>query len=513
MAQPSRQTGGNTGGVVGSGGRSRTKLKVTPEAILLGVFIIWLVGCVQFYRIGMLQQLPQHGEGRENNFVSGRESMSEARGDGASAAELKRSGNINDDNFPEHYMTFSTACSSSQNWQSFLFFYYAHKVSQPGYVIRIASGCSQQQQDELIRFHETTISKLSSKFSVHFTPDYARISGDNYKYYNKPFGIQHWMMHGLRYEENKDKFEDAIIMILDPDMILLRPLTYDFTESNVMIRRSKLGPPKIRKVIHGQPWASLYGFSNGPFRIDLKHVFADHADSPALHVPGDDQVANYAGGPPYMATGRDMFAIVNKWCELVPRVHHVYTHLLGEMYGWSLAAAHLRLPHTLAESFMISATQVESGEGWPLIDSLEDDEICEFSTLREKEDKLPYVIHFCQSYWVGKWFIGKYRLDKEFLSCEKSLLLEPPSDINQWHYDFFIKPGGKPYGEKVNIGTATAKREQFMICQMIVRLNDAAKWYKDQTCEKGKANYDKSFIFHHSLDPDNNEGGEKKSRY
>ena len=52
-----------------------------------------------------------------------------------------------------------------------------------------------------------------------------------------------------------------------------------------------------------------------------------------------------------------------------------------------------------------------------------------------------------------------------------------------------------------------------MVSQMIARLNDAATWYKDQTCEKGTANYDKSFIFHHSLDPDNNEGGEKKAKW
>jgi hypothetical protein len=190
----------------------------------------------------------------------------------------------------------------------------------------------------------------------------------------------------------------------------------------------------------------------------------------------------------------------------------VYGALLGEMYGWSLAAAHLRLPHTLATSFMISATHIGSAEGWPLIDQLKDDERCEYSTLREKEYKLPYVIHYCQSYWVGKWFIGKYRLDKEFLSCEKPLLLEPPNDIGL-KYDYFIKPGGRPYGERITIGSDIAKREQFMICQIIARLNDAATWYKDQTCDKGQANYEKSFIFHHSLDPNSNEGGEKKTKW
>ncbi|KAL3817608.1 hypothetical protein ACHAXA_006497 [Cyclostephanos tholiformis] len=187
-------------------------------------------------------------------------------------------------------------------------------------------------------------------------------------------------------------------------------------------------------ITHGRPWASIYGFGDVPLRVDLKHVYANHTDSPALLVPTEEQINNYAGGPPYMSTRRDMFAIVNIWCELVPRVHHVYQALLGELYGWSLAAAHLRLPHTLATSFMISATGIR-GEGWPLIDQLKDDEVCEFSTSREKEVKLPYVVHYSQSYWLGKWFIGKYRLEKEFLSCEKPLLLEPPMTIHQSRWE------------------------------------------------------------------------------
>ncbi|KAL7528568.1 hypothetical protein ACHAXR_002511 [Thalassiosira sp. AJA248-18] len=516
MAPPARQSSRKIGASIQ---RKKSKLKIlAPEAILFGLFFIWLVVCVQFYRHGtdqtQQQEQPMQSAGKDaspSRLNAPDITNDNAGGSGSGSNAQSNTNNMYDKNFPEHYMTFSTACSPSQNWQSFLFFYYAHKVRQPGHVIRIASGCSEKQKEELIKIQENVISKLSDKFSVHFTPDYAKISGDNYKYYNKPFGMKHWLEHGLEYKENKDK--DAIIMILDPDMILLRPLTYDFTDSNVLIHHSKRGPPKIRKVMHGQPWASLYGFGDGPFRsVDLKHVFANHTDSPALKVTREEQGNNYPGGPPYMATGRDMFAIVQSWCELVPRVHDVYVHLLGEMFGWSLAAAHLGLPHTLSESFMISATQIGDGEGWPLIDVLNDDEISEFSTLKEKEDKLPYVIHYCQNYWLGKWFLGKYRLDSDFLSCEKPLLLEPPKDI-ALQYDFYIKPGGKPYGKKEKLRQSTAKREQFMISQMIARLNDAATWYKGLTCEEGTANYKKSFIFHHSLDPNNNEGGEKKAKW
>ncbi len=250
----------------------------------------------------------------------------------------------------------------------------------------------------------------------------------------------------------------------------------------------------------------------GPFRVDQKYVFANHTDSPALSVTADDKQNSFPGGPPYMATGKDMWSIVNAWCELVPRVHHVYEHLLGEMYGWSLGAAHVGLPHVLSESFMISATQIDQGEGWPLIDALNDEEVCLYSTTKENEDKLPYTMHYCQNYWLGKWFIGKYRLDSNFLSCETPLLMEPPHDIGK-KYDFFIRPGGNPYGKREKMQPRIVKREQFMICQMIARLNDAATWFKDNTCEEGTANYEKSFIFHHNLDPDNNEGGEKKAKW
>ena len=514
---------------------SKTKFSLlfNPETILFGLFFIWLVVCIQFYNGNSstkpLEQHQAHGQDQRSlnkagGSLSNRLKASAIKKNGVNNAVDVDTNSINintntaasdgrDGSFPDHYMTFSTACSPSQNWQSFLFFYYAHKVQQPGYVIRIASGCSESQQQELIKIHENVISKLSPNFSVHFTPDFARVSGDNYKYYNKPFGLQHWLEHGLQYKLNEKKLEDAIIMILDPDMILLRPLTYDFTESNVMIHRSNRGPPKIRKVMHGQPWASLYAFGDGPFRVDLKHVFANHTDSPALKTTHEERANNYPGGPPYMATGRDMYNIVKNWCQLVPRVHTVYKHLLGEMYGWSLAAAHLGLPHTLAESFMISSVDIGDGEGWALIDVLSDDDVCEYSTLKEKEDQLPYVIHYCQNYWLGKWFVGKYRLDSDFLSCDKPLLLEPPKDIGK-QYDFYIKPGGNPYGDKEKLRKTSVKREQFMVCQMIARLNDAAIWYKGQTCGEGdKVNLDKSFIFHHSLDPNNNEGGEKKAKW
>ena len=301
--------------------------------------------------------------------------------------------------------------------------------------------------------------------------------------------MKHWLEQGLSYSENVEKLEDAIIMVLDPDMILLRPLTYDFTGSNVLLhnangRRVPLTAPW--KVMHGRPRASHYVFGDGPFKLDLAHVFANHTDSPALRVSQVDAYTSYAGGPPYMATGRDMFAIVTVWCDLVPGVHSVYPQLLGEMFGWSLAAAHLDLPHYLADSFMVS--DLDSGrEGWPLIDDLDQADIWEGSSSKRKTEKLPYVLHYCQMYWIGDWLVSKYTIGSSFFSsCEHPLLREPPKDTG---------PVGAPRGvRKRRIRPTTLKRERFMICQLVLRLNDAVAWRKNKTCDKDPANYEKSHM-------------------
>ena len=275
--------------------------------------------------------------------------------------------NVDDDDvFPEHHIVFSTACDYNQNWQSYLFFHNAYKIQQPGHITRIASGCQPDQHKRLLDFHNTVISKLSSStnnnFHIHFTLDYSNIGDDQkaYMYFNKPFGVMHWLEHELlrhRYLDNRTKFNEAIIMILDPDMLLLRPLTYDFRSADGL--QWNRGPPPRAglKVVHGSPWAAYFAFSDGPWRLDLEYVFANHhhTNSPALNVSKFGAINKYQGGPPYIATGKDMLSIVTMWCELVTRVYTVYRQqTLGEMFAWSLAAAHLNLPHTLVESFVVS---------------------------------------------------------------------------------------------------------------------------------------------------------------
>ena len=97
---------------------------------------------------------------------------------------------------------------------------------------------------------------------------------------------------------------------------------------------------------------------------------------------------------------------------------------------------------------------------------------------------------------IGKWFIGKYRLRKDFISCESPLLTLPPPDIAK-KYDFAIAPDGsrKEYGGD----TKRRRYHTFMVCALLQALNDAATYFKDHHCDKETANYEKSYVFHDEM--------------
>lgn len=65
---------------------------------------------------------------------------------------------------PRFFLVFSTDCSKYQNWQSLAIFFSADQVKQPGTIIRIASGCTQAQQDEIQAKYDAL---KNPRFQVH----------------------------------------------------------------------------------------------------------------------------------------------------------------------------------------------------------------------------------------------------------------------------------------------------------------------------------------------------------
>mmetsp|Transcript_24800 Transcript_24800/g.36949 ORF Transcript_24800/g.36949 Transcript_24800/m.36949 type:complete len:535 (-) Transcript_24800:985-2589(-) len=416
-------------------------------------------------------------------------------------------------NFPEppptdqdgtrYHVIFSTSCSGLTHWQSFLFFYQAMKVQQIGNVTRIASSCSDEEKQREKEWHETHIqSQMSDRFKIHFTPHFMSVknedgtdSNKDYKFFNKPFGLKHWMEHGegmgLDPVTGKMVDEDVVVILLDPDMAFLRPITADFSEEENFIISGPVKNHESKRVEHGYPYAQLYAFGAQPFRrIDIA-TFAGK-DSPALLATAEEQKRNYPVGPPYIATSRDMYAIATKWTEFVPSVHKQYPELLAEMFAFSIAAAHVKLPHTIVDSLMISNPGGREGDAF--IHNIPDGEVCETAYhLNEYDGPLPNVIHFCQRYIIGDWLFAKHRPHlKEFFSCDSPLLKDPPMDLEKTLY------AGVPekIGEKKTLTAKNAKMNAFMVCGIHAAMNEAGEFFKKNHCE-GKG--EKTLQLYHTI--------------
>jgi hypothetical protein len=230
-------------------------------------------------------------------------------------------------------------------------------------------------------------------FHIHFTPDFSRLhlaDGRPYKYMNKPYGLRHWFEHALGLGPNTTatkELEDSIVILMDPDMILLRPLVHDFTDESVMWVEDK---PASKIVRHGFPIAQQDGYLNNDW-MDLPLNYTK--------VPDKDGPKHWNSGPPYLATVKDMYRLTLGWTSWAPKVLNVYPHLFAEMYGLIFAGVELNLPFTFIRSIVVSDTwAVFSREGWPLVDALKDEELCDVPA----STRMPIALHYCKRYVLGK---------------------------------------------------------------------------------------------------------------
>jgi hypothetical protein len=210
---------------------------------------------------------------------------------------------------PQYYVIFSTGCSPQQNWESYVFFYHAFKVKQPGNVTRLASGCTGKETSDLRLFHEKHIGTLSERFHIHFTPDYGKEAStfkQNYKYNNKPNGVYHWMTHVLHMGNHSASVEDGIVILMDPDMILLRPLLHDFSDQNMIYAGDT---PKTTVVRHGMPMAQHDGYLVSAWQEFNVSYITQGGKFPKF--ARNDGEFYYNSGPPYLATVRDMWNMVS----------------------------------------------------------------------------------------------------------------------------------------------------------------------------------------------------------
>jgi hypothetical protein len=399
------------------------------------------------------------------------------------------------------HLVFSTGCSVFQDWQSYGFFFQAWYSGHKGHVTRVASGCEGRDAEQILLNHDRLIVRgMSDRFHLHLTPDYSKTSipGVNYKFFNKPMGLRHWMEQGLGFKLDQSdstkasNLGDAVFVILDPDQFVTRPFRREYRRDAELWVTMPL--EATVKVERGKPVAQLYGFgARWIDKINATFVLNSTTVTSGLKSWTRDDVAHhYAAGPPYMAVGSDMYEIVRTWAEMAVPVYQLTENHLSEMFAYSVAAAHLKLPHQLARSFMLSDISTGEGEAWAWVDEQSAAQVCR----PQPASKLPLVIHYCQRYFLGPYFFSKYQVPKsrhaEFLSCKHELFALPPTDdIFATMYNSSVTLDGNRH----DLNPQDAQRMAYMLCQMLPRMNAMARYYKNQECPIGTANLNATFFF------------------
>lgn len=456
------------------------------------------------------EPVEEAGEELDSGNIGGGAVPGSANGKGELPYTLGNSPNNDDYDISkqQYHVIFSTGCSDKQHWQSYMLYYSMVTSGQTGQVTRIASGCTKEEEVQLAKIHEEQIAPMGmdmpykgkSRFHLHMTPEF----GSGFHYNNKPYGVAHWMENVLGYSE-KDKVwstnhDDTILFLLDPDMIMMRPFVNDFSHTEKWLPRKSY--PQVDRIKHGFPMASVYLYGDQWFT--KTNITAITGTSPITSYTRDQIKENYHAGPPYVATAKDFFNIVTTWRFLAQPVHEQYPYLLSEMFAYSLAAAHLQLPHQLAQSFMVSDWKEPGLDLVTKNPNVKSEQMCRHVP---KETK-PHVLHYCQRLALGKFIMSKHRLPDDFVgqhvSCGKPLLMEPPDDAAV-RYDYFIDVASGQRHDIRDQSNGFKKQEKinqaaFMLCEELEAFNRGATYFKQHHCDASEANFEKTFLFFDSTE-------------
>jgi len=390
------------------------------------------------------------------------------------------------------WIVFSTSCNGYQDWQSLLLAWSAQQVGHKAPVTRLASGCTEEEQTVLEQFYsENDVAGLR----LHFSPKIVMPDGSYYKYANKPNALHHWLQHA-----NPPVPDDAVIALLDPDMVLLKPIPSTFRATDLRsgykkndfsYRYAGSEPFKVRT---GFPLAQQYGI--GPKWTTFNRAYICGKGSPCIGMkfgaqsPADAEkdkymVNDFSVGPPYLATKPDFVRISKSWSEFTPRVHEEFNNLLTEMYGYSLAAAHHKLPHTVLRNLMVSDTAMNGQEGWEELESvMEGGSTCSSDLLETKRygPKTPYVMHYCHPEATVDGFMwSKHRVPLDIFTCEKPLLKMPSLDALKATPQQ-VTASRTPQNQQMS--NTDYRRHSFIVCVLYSKVNAALRAFKAQNCAK-----------------------------
>jgi len=379
------------------------------------------------------------------------------------------------------HIIFSSECNAFQQWQSEVLLASAKMVNQRGRITRIVSGCygedAVSDRQHLTRpkgeLDEKTPFRLLNRsvnedFGLFITPSFE--GAMEFPWINKPYGIHYFMQHA---KAELEKAGETVVAILDPDFIFLKPLTMFNNDTSEIIvtrfaQRDKTNPAQLDRPLPGRPVGQRYGLEgNWVETFNVSRIAG--SKSPALKWDKPLARRYTSVGPPLLLDIQDLADLVPLWRKFMRPVLLQETHILADMWAYSIAAAHVGLRHTQLDHFMISHPGI-SGEAYPFVDAWPRNMSCRAPVMHSP---IPVFIHMATTFnspdrIIGPWMFHKGFIPANIFDCDSPLLKQPPDSM----YSLVAE----------NTKDTKVIQSAWLHCQTLFKINQVLVAYKQKFC-------------------------------
>jgi len=303
------------------------------------------------------------------------------------------------------HSVFTVDCRPFNLWQTELLFYSAQRAGQEGPVTGIVSGCSEKKKAAVMQRHQDL--EWPAQFTLHFVD---KFNDKKSMWMSKPFGLRSWFRAAGP--------ERAILAVMDPDFVFLKPLTAELTGRNTAMHWEGELPTHVKKgVVVAQRYALANPDPNDKELFTLR-LQKDGKEDPSLlsyvcsgSMTGETGCNNmtraevslyHSVGVPYLAHKDDWDWLVDGWADTMGRLHEHYVgdQLYADMWAWSLANMHKRQRQLVLHDYIVTTPDGSQAdwEAWKGVDETKLDS-CENpldSVLtKETSGKMAHFIHYC----------------------------------------------------------------------------------------------------------------------
>eukprot|EP00929_Paragymnodinium_shiwhaense_P061750 TRINITY_DN30869_c0_g1_i1.p1 TRINITY_DN30869_c0_g1~~TRINITY_DN30869_c0_g1_i1.p1 ORF type:complete len:482 (+),score=10.14 TRINITY_DN30869_c0_g1_i1:165-1610(+) len=389
----------------------------------------------------------------------------------------------------ELHFAWVTDCSPYQEWQSLALIrtIYQHQGASTA-ITRLISGCESKDEKDRIRTHEAAFPTGSDRSTpnLFFTEAHIRNEelNDTYPPYNRPFSIARWVASG-------NLHPDTLVVLLDPDMVMLAPLRLPL-QGNDLLYRGQGGLEGARKLpALGQRYRYLGGrWEQTAFELEK---ICEVEAAGCLDLTRDDVAEFFSVGPPWIMSFGDLRRAAPLWYTYTRRIRRQSKQLIAEMYAYSLAFASLGVKHALFDHFVVSYPNAPSDEqAWAWIDdaisngadSCSGDPPGSAVHSMGNAPLMPTFLHYCEIYHVEDWYWRKREVNhSQIMTCSEPLFAEvPPEKLRKWRATSSRRADS---GSENSDWNRNSLRQAWYLCHLLPALNSALVSVREALCPEG----------------------------